>query len=204
MVTSWGAHSEIVESSLREPRNYFELIYHTAKMLWEKWQNHLFAACCWNAGLVWITHAKRALCCEPALLREICFSLLYSSLVGLPCRGPSSEIAFCVITFVGIHKIWIQMGLPWALLSSNSPVPSGERGAELFAGWTAHSMAILPFPCLAEGEGVVYLWEVIISLGTVGCGLDKARRMSLNVLLWWLGYRQQQNKTFTCCCCCLI
>lgn len=110
MVTSWGAHSEIVESSLREPRNYFELIYHTAKMLWEKWQNHLFAACCWNAGLVWITHAKRALCCEPALLREICFSLLCSSLVGLPCRGPSSEIAFCVITFVDIHKIWIQMG----------------------------------------------------------------------------------------------
>lgn len=64
-------------------------------------------------------------------------------------------------------------------------------------GWVSHSMAILPFPCLAEGECVICLWEVIISLGTVGCGLDKARRMSLNVLLWWLDYRQLQNKPFT-------
>lgn len=64
-------------------------------------------------------------------------------------------------------------------------------------GWASHSMAILPFLCLAEGECVICLWEVIISLGTVGCGLDKARRMSLNVLLWWLDYRQLQNKTFT-------
>lgn len=192
MVASWGAHSEIVESSLREPRKPFELIYHTTKMLWEKWQDHLFAACCWNAGLVWINHAKRALCYEPALLGKICFSLLYSSIMGLPCCGPSSEIAFRVITYVDIYKIAIQVGFPCVLLSSNSPVPSAEWGAELFAG-----VAILPFPCLAEGECVNCHWEAIISLGTGGCGLDKARRMSLNLLLWWLDYRQKQNKTFT-------
>lgn len=118
MVASWGAHSEIVESSLREPRKPFELIYHTTKMLWEKWQDHLFAACCWNAGLVWINHAKRALCYEPALLGEICFSLLYSSIMGLPCCGPSSEIAFRVITYVDIYKIAIQVVFPvscWAV-----------------------------------------------------------------------------------------
>lgn len=46
-------------------------------------------------------------------------------------------------------------------------------------------------------QRVFCLWEVIISLGTIGCGLDKARRMSFNVLLWWLDCRQKQNKAFT-------
>lgn len=36
MLASWGTHSEIVESSLRKPWKYFELIYHTAKTLWGK------------------------------------------------------------------------------------------------------------------------------------------------------------------------
>lgn len=94
VLASRGAHSQIVESSLRKPRKYFELIYHTTKMLWEKWQNHLFAACCWNADLLWITLAKISPCYEPALHEEICFSLLYSNVMGLPSCGPSSEIAF--------------------------------------------------------------------------------------------------------------
>lgn len=117
-------------------------------MLWEKWQNHLFAACCWNAGLVWITHAKRALCCEPALLGEICFSLLYSNIMALPCCGPSSKIAFCVTTFVDTDKIWIQVDFPWALLSSNSPVPSEVWAAELFAGvdFSQHGIPPLAVP----------------------------------------------------------
>lgn len=108
MLASWGAHSEIVESSLRKPRKYFELIYHTSKMLWEKWQDHLFAACCRNADLLRITLAKISPCYEPALHEEICFSLLYSNVMGLPSCGPSSEIAFCVTAYVGFHKIWTQ------------------------------------------------------------------------------------------------
>lgn len=166
-------------------------------MLWEKWQNHLFAACCWNAGLVWITHAKRALCSEPALLGEICFSLLYSSIMGLPCCGPSSEIAFCVTTYVDINKIWIQVDFPQALLSNNSPVPSEEWGAELFAGvgLSQHGNPPLPMPCW----GTVCYLPLRSDNFTGHCRLWpwKARKMSLNGLLWWLDYRQQQNKIFT-------
>lgn len=80
-----GVHSETEESSLREPRKHFELIYHTTKILWEKWQNHLLPAVEMQA---WYELAmQRELCCEPALLREICFSLLHSSIQVYPVVG---------------------------------------------------------------------------------------------------------------------
>lgn len=72
----------MLRNSLRNPRKYFELIYHTTKMLRGKWHNHLFAAWFWNADLFWITHAKIVLCCEPVLHEERFFSLLYSNIMG--------------------------------------------------------------------------------------------------------------------------
>lgn len=49
-----------MESRLRKPKKYFELIYFAVKVLWGKWLYHLFAACCWNVDLLSITNTKIA------------------------------------------------------------------------------------------------------------------------------------------------
>lgn len=79
--------------------------------------------------------------------------------MGLPSCGPSSEIAFCVTTYVGIHKIRLQVGFPHALLSGNSPVPSEERVAELAAGTDVPRHGSPPLPVPHQGGGCGFASE---------------------------------------------
>lgn len=119
----------------------------------------------------------------------------------LPSCGPSPEIDFFVtiIPMLAIHKIWIQVGFRRAQLSNNHSVTWGgvtqlAKGTDL--PW--HGYPPIPVPrwwreCVFASEMGWFRWS------HVGCGLDKPRRTSFNVPLWWLDYRQPQNKKWFCC-----